>query len=222
MALAGDEPPAPIHVFHPLRPSSTASPDVEATAGLGLGVRRELLVPVLRGIIKSVEEIRDAVAHTEMRMAGASLLVSWEGDEARLEEALAAASALGVGSDGAADTDMEPGRMGRRRAEEMLEAAPSRIGDLGGRGRQSGDLEQKSPGSASSAEGAAADAGSAASTSSSSSSASSSRSIGPPFTVHLIDFAHTTATPGRGPDEGVLKGLETMMALLRGRVESLG
>lgn len=43
-----------------------------------------------------------------------------------------------------------------------------------------------------------------------------------PFMVKLIDFAHTRLTPGEGPDEGVLKGLDTLLSLLDGRLESLG
>lgn len=41
---------------------------------------------------------------------------------------------------------------------------------------------------------------------------------GPPFVVKLIDFAHTRITPGRGPDEGVLTGLDTLVGLIDGRI----
>lgn len=34
--------------------------------------------------------------------------------------------------------------------------------------------------------------------------------------VRLIDFAHTRAAPGEGPDEGVLKGLGKVRELLEG------
>ena len=47
------------------------------------------------------------------------------------------------------------------------------------------------------------------------------RTIGPPFTVRLIDFAHAYAVPGQGPDEGVLKGLQTVIKLLEGRIEQV-
>lgn len=40
-----------------------------------------------------------------------------------------------------------------------------------------------------------------------------------PITVHLIDFAHTVATPGRGADEGVLMGLDKFVQLVEGRLE---
>lgn len=42
--------------------------------------------------------------------------------------------------------------------------------------------------------------------------------VGPPFAVKLIDFAHTKLVPGRGPDEGVLRGLRTVIDLLKGRI----
>ncbi len=44
---------------------------------------------------------------------------------------------------------------------------------------------------------------------------------GPPYTVKLIDFAHTRLVPGQGPDEGVLKGFDTVLSLLDGRIKQL-
>ena len=41
---------------------------------------------------------------------------------------------------------------------------------------------------------------------------------GPPYVVKLIDFAHTRITPGRGPDKGVLTGLDTLIGLIDGRI----
>jgi len=43
----------------------------------------------------------------------------------------------------------------------------------------------------------------------------------PPFVVKLIDFAHTTIVPGKGPDEGVLLGMDTVLKLLDGRLSEL-
>jgi inositol-polyphosphate multikinase len=42
-----------------------------------------------------------------------------------------------------------------------------------------------------------------------------------PCVVRLIDFGHTRLKPGEGPDMGVLKGLDTLMSLLDGRIASL-
>ncbi|KAF8344128.1 uncharacterized protein EI90DRAFT_2900891 [Cantharellus anzutake] len=47
------------------------------------------------------------------------------------------------------------------------------------------------------------------------------KKVGPPFTVRLIDFAHTKFAPGQGPDEGVLKGLQTVTKLIEGRIEEV-
>lgn len=43
----------------------------------------------------------------------------------------------------------------------------------------------------------------------------------PPYTIKLIDFAHTRFVPGQGPDEGVLLGLNTFLGLIKGRIEEV-
>ncbi|KAG6853100.1 hypothetical protein C0991_006903 [Blastosporella zonata] len=43
-----------------------------------------------------------------------------------------------------------------------------------------------------------------------------------PYNVKLVDFAHARVSPGSGPDEGVLLGLDTMLRLLDGRIAELG
>ncbi|KAJ7643935.1 hypothetical protein FB45DRAFT_861487 [Roridomyces roridus] len=47
------------------------------------------------------------------------------------------------------------------------------------------------------------------------------RKPGPPCDVRLIDFAHTRFVPGQGPDEGVLLGLRTVLALLDERIKTI-
>lgn len=44
---------------------------------------------------------------------------------------------------------------------------------------------------------------------------------GPPYLVKLIDFAHTKLVPGKGPDQGVLKGIDTVLGLLDGRINQV-
>lgn len=39
--------------------------------------------------------------------------------------------------------------------------------------------------------------------------------------VKMIDFAHARYLPGEGADEGLLKGVETIICLLEGRLEEL-
>jgi len=43
----------------------------------------------------------------------------------------------------------------------------------------------------------------------------------PPYVVKLIDFAHTRIKPGKGPDEGVLKGIDTTLSLLDSRIKEV-
>lgn len=42
-----------------------------------------------------------------------------------------------------------------------------------------------------------------------------------PFTIRLIDFAHTRLVQGEGKDEGVLRGLWNVVRLLEGRLREL-
>ncbi|KAF7301789.1 Kinase [Mycena indigotica] len=44
---------------------------------------------------------------------------------------------------------------------------------------------------------------------------------GPAYDVRLIDFAHTRFVPGQGPDEGVLLGLDTILAQLDQRIHTI-
>lgn len=122
-----------------------------------LGLPRNLLLPIVRGVRKNVAEIRDALAGVELRMVGGSILVIYEGDPTRAEETLKALKEDKM--DGEEDDDDD-------------------------------DDEEKPK-------------------------------LGPPYLVKLIDFAHAKFTPGQGPDEGVLKGLDTVLGLLDGRIKSI-
>jgi 1D-myo-inositol-tetrakisphosphate 5-kinase/inositol-polyphosphate multikinase len=42
-----------------------------------------------------------------------------------------------------------------------------------------------------------------------------------PCVVRLIDFAHTRLKAGQGPDVGVLKGLDSLVGLLQGRIAEI-
>lgn len=48
-----------------------------------------------------------------------------------------------------------------------------------------------------------------------------SKKPGPPCDVRLIDFAHTRFVPGQGRDEGVLLGINTVLALLDERIAAI-
>lgn len=96
--LKKDDLPDGIAKFFPasLLPSQPApSPDapppfpasVETTTPTnGTGLPPRTLLPILRGIRKNVQEIRDAVAQVEMRMVGGSLLIIYEANWEKAEE----------------------------------------------------------------------------------------------------------------------------------------
>jgi len=50
---------------------------------------------------------------------------------------------------------------------------------------------------------------------------SQAKKAGPPYIVKVIDFAHTYIKPGEGPDEGILKGVDTILHLLNGRIKEV-
>ncbi len=129
--------------FFPVGSSNAGEPS------LGLPVR--LLLPILHGIRDDVAEIREILSTVEVRMVGASVLITYEGDWTRAKEAL-------------------------QWIEEDEED------------EDESDDEEKP---------------------------------GPPYVVKLIDFAHTRITLGKGPDEGVLFGLDTLLGLIDGRIEQL-
>ncbi|THH31858.1 hypothetical protein EUX98_g2303 [Antrodiella citrinella] len=73
-------------------PSADEEEDVSVESQLipsdGTGLPAHTLLPILRGILHNVEEIRDAVAQVEMRMVGGSLLVIYEADWERAAEGI--------------------------------------------------------------------------------------------------------------------------------------
>lgn len=142
----------------------------------GPGVRKDLLIPIVKGVLDELQEVRQALAVTEMRMVGGSVLVVWEGDEVALE------AALDKKFDAEVDADRDPNIDSSDITSPASEGA-SGVSSGYGAGR---------------------------------------RRVGPPYVVRLIDFAHTHAVPGLGPDEGVLKGVDTTVSLLRGRLAELG
>jgi 1D-myo-inositol-tetrakisphosphate 5-kinase/inositol-polyphosphate multikinase len=138
---------------------------------MDVGLPGTLLLPVLKSIRKSVQEIRDVLSTIEMRMVGSSLLIVYEGDWHRAEMGVhwlteQAASATGdeeVNGDGEFEED-----------EEDEESEDESEDEHGG---------YKSP-----------------------------------CVVKVIDFAHSRLKPGEGPDQGVLKGVDTVLDLLDGRI----
>ena len=148
-------------------------PGAEAGGRMDVGLPRTLLLPVLKSIRKSVQEIRDVLSAMEMRMVGSSLLIIYEGDWHRAE--------MGV--------------------QWLAEQAASATGDEGvdGGGRESEEDEEDDSEEDDESE-------------------DEHGGYKSPCVVKVIDFAHTRLKPGEGPDRSVLKGLETVLALLDGRI----
>ena len=134
------------------------APNLEKPEGQGLPPT--LLSPILEGILEELRAIRDALAKTEMRMVGGSLLIVYESSWEKVKEAL------------------------DRSQEEALEANVE--DDVNGDDEDSDDDETSLP-----------------------------------FAVKLIDFAHAKIVPGEGPDQGVLKGIDTTISLLEGRIKEV-
>lgn len=124
-----------------------------------------LLARLLSTLLSRLGALRAALAASELRAVGASLLVVYEGDAVRLASSFAA---------------LDDGRV---RWKEDAE-----VDDTSSSGSDDDDDADK------------ADKPTL------------------PLTLHLIDFAHTVPTPGQGPDQGVLLGLDHFMGLVEGRL----
>ncbi|KAH8100309.1 SAICAR synthase-like protein [Cristinia sonorae] len=83
-------PPSPSSAAEPTAAIDTDATNVPATTQAGdvSGLPPHLLLPILRGILRNTQEIRDAVAEVEMRMVGGSLLVIYEADWERAAEGI--------------------------------------------------------------------------------------------------------------------------------------
>jgi 1D-myo-inositol-tetrakisphosphate 5-kinase/inositol-polyphosphate multikinase len=140
---------------------------------LDVGLPGTLLVPILRFIRQSVQELRDVLSSIELRLVGSSLLIVYEGDWDRAEVGVQWLAKEDEWKEGGIWEDKE--------------------GDVE-------DIEEDSD----SEESSSSDGGSEC-----------------PCVVRLIDFGHTRLKAGQGPDPGVLKGLDTVLALLDARIASL-
>jgi hypothetical protein len=152
-------------------------PGAEAGGPMDVGLPRRLLLPVLRSIRQSVQDIRDVISAIEMRMVGSSLLIIYEGDWDRAEMGVQWLAEQAANATGGEETN----GVGREfeeasdEDEEEYEESDDESDD------EHGDYKS-------------------------------------PCVVKVIDFAHTRLKPGEGPDQSVLKGLETVLALLDGRI----
>jgi 1D-myo-inositol-tetrakisphosphate 5-kinase/inositol-polyphosphate multikinase len=190
----------------PLPPVDAAAPVAPATPTSGKAVsqytshaiRPKALLRVLSLIDNHLEQLQRVLQTLEARFIGSSVLIVYEGDPERLEDALdrwdakqaqrALLASEGLGR-GPADNDEDDD-------EDDDDSGLFEDGDDEDSSTSSDDDED---------DGARADARKARRC--------------PPVTVRMIDFAHTMLVEGEGPDEGVLKGLDTLRGLVRGRSE---
>ncbi|KAI9448082.1 hypothetical protein H4582DRAFT_1898412 [Lactarius indigo] len=156
--------------FFPISGSMIGLPGAGAGGRMDVGLPKALLLPVLKSIRKSVQEIRDAMSAIEMRMVGGSLLIIYEGDWDRAE--------MGV--------------------QWLAHQAASDGGEREYEGAMEDSEEDSDSGDESDDE--------------------HSGGSKPPCVVKVIDFAHVRLKAGEGPDRGVLKGLDTVLSLLDGRI----
>ncbi|KAL5490637.1 hypothetical protein ACEPAI_5471 [Sanghuangporus weigelae] len=157
-SIKASELPDGIRRFFPL----SSSPE-------GQGLPKALLLPIIRGVLKDVRAIRDALASTELRMVGGSLLIVYEADWD------AARTALEANANSVAET-----------TTTTTNSAGVEEGEMGYDSEVESEEEEARA-----------------------------------YAVRLIDFAHTRLTAGEGPDSGVLKGVDTTIRLLQGRLQEL-
>ena len=202
-AAAAAAPPTPISALAAPNTKQASVPDsTSGTVYTGHAIPAADMARLLEILLAHLDELIKVIENLEARFVGMSLLIVYESDPARLENAMA--------------------RFDERQAKLEIQAAaglPSPPSSPSAFSRGSSDDEEdegeedrgiKSEMSmenidADEDDGAAAD--------------ERRKRRCPPVVMKMIDFAHTRLAPGEGPDEGVLAGLYTFRILLEGRLE---
>jgi 1D-myo-inositol-tetrakisphosphate 5-kinase/inositol-polyphosphate multikinase len=211
--------------FFPLNTSSSTS---DKPTGTGLPL--PLLLPILEGFKSHITRIRSIVASYEFRMVGGSLLIVYEADWERAEKGIKYQAARGGEWDGdeeissdedddEMEVDQEDGGYEDEDADGELDPAAS-IPVAGVIGGVEGTLS-RSASSSNLISNSSTASGAPTSGSKSKKPKTPKEPPIPAYVVKLIDFAHTKFVPGQGPDEGVLKGFDTTLRLLEGRIAEL-
>ena len=156
-----------------------------------VGLPADHLLPVLECILNEIMDLRDAIEVSETRMVGSSLLVAYEADAKRLRNVLFEAD----------DEDDNT----RRKEKETEKDLISALDETRSRKKMKVDDDDENINNHDDDD----------------DDESSTTEETPPFVVRLIDFAHTRLADGQGPDLGVLKGLDTVIKLLRGRIKEV-
>lgn len=154
-----------------------------------------LTARVLSYIDEEVGRIEAALSKVELRAVGMSVLIVYEGDASVLGNALDRYEAARVSR---AAKGLARGHDSDDDDDDLGEDSESVDSD---------DTDEYASGDDAEPYSAKADARAA--------------KKAPALTVKLIDFAHTQMAKGEGPDQGVLKGLATLRALLQGRLREV-
>jgi 1D-myo-inositol-tetrakisphosphate 5-kinase/inositol-polyphosphate multikinase len=148
---------------------------------MDVGLPGTLLLPILRSIRESVQELRDDLSTIELRLVGSSVLIVYEGDWDRAE----------VGVQWLANHPASvTGDEDERKEEEICEDVEGGVEEPEGSEEESEEEDDDDDEDC-------------------------------PCVVRLIDFAQTRLKGGQGPDLGVLKGLDTLLALLEDRIAAI-
>ncbi|AAW47195.1 arginine metabolism transcriptional control protein, putative [Cryptococcus deneoformans JEC21] len=194
ISIPPSTPIAPAAPAAPAAPTST-NPEKSPTYE-NHSIPAPTLARLLTLLLQKLDHLTAVLSTLEMRFVGASLLVVYEGDPARLEAALDREEANAQG---------ESGEREKRNGERSMFSDDGSIdfsdsdedSDEDGEGYDSEDeLDGKKK------------------------DERRARKC-PALTLKMIDFAHTWLAQGEGPDEGVLKGLKTFRSLVEERLEEV-
>jgi 1D-myo-inositol-tetrakisphosphate 5-kinase/inositol-polyphosphate multikinase len=140
-----------------------------------------------------LEQLEAVLSTLEARFIGASILIVYEGDAVRLEDAL--------------------DRWEAKRARQALLAAENPPPEYAEDDEDEADDDEIEGEDSSTSSDDDEDDGARA-------DARRARRC-PPMVLKLIDFAHTGLVEGEGPDQGVLKGVRTLRGLIKDRSETV-
>ena len=174
----------------------------------GQGLPRDILLRVLRGFLHDIKTIHLALSTIELRMVGGSLLIVYEADWEVARSAIEAVSQPYATIVPASFSTSTSHPSGVAREEREISK------DL----HETGEISQDDSDVVVGVEKGEEDDDNVSSEEEDDEENDSPSA----YAVKLIDFAHTKLTPGEGPDLGVLKGIETVIRLLEGRIAELG
>ncbi|KAJ3723429.1 hypothetical protein C8R42DRAFT_720538 [Lentinula raphanica] len=221
----------PIFGGLPIAPTSSSFLDIPSSAfdvpktpplpRTDLGLPSSTLLPILHAIHTSVKHLHTIMKEIEIRMVGGSLLVVWEGDQERAQEGV--------------EWMREKERMIRERmergsgdeddeeyySEDDEEDQDTTSEEEEDQDEAFDDTSYPDPSEASKKNSNSNGSRQQFSKPSQPSREKPKRKPSAPYTISLIDFAHTRFVPGQGLDVGVLLGLDTFAGLLEGRIQEV-